>query len=67
MLLNTDRQIPVDEYLSSTSTNPVENREVTRVMNLKANDADISVVGKSNDYNDLDNLPTIPDSLDDLA
>lgn len=27
---------------------------------LKANTADISAVGFSNDYNDLDNLPTIP-------
>lgn len=28
-------------------------------LNAKANDADISAVGKSNDYNDLDNKPTI--------
>jgi hypothetical protein len=30
---------------------------------LKANTADISAVGFSNDYNDLDNKPTIPTSL----
>jgi len=30
-------------------------------MLLKANTADISAVGFSNDYNDLDNKPTIPD------
>lgn len=28
-------------------------------LNAKANDTDISAVGKSNDYNDLDNKPTI--------
>lgn len=28
-------------------------------LNAKVNDADISAVGKSNDYNDLDNKPTI--------
>ena len=67
LLLNTDRQIPIDESLSSTSTNPVENRVVTAAINLKANDADISVVGKTNDFNDLDNIPDIPDSLDDLS
>ena len=67
LLLNTDRQIPIDESLSTTSTNPVENRVVTAAINLKANDADISVVGKTNDFNDLDNLPDIPDSLDDLT
>ena len=67
LLLNTDRQIPIDESLSTTSTNPVENRVVTAALNLKANDADISVVGKTNDFNDLDNLPNIPDSLDDLT
>lgn len=67
LLLNTDRQIPIDESLSTTSTNPVENRVVTAAINLKANDADISVVGKTNDFNDLDNIPDIPDSLDDLT
>lgn len=67
LLLNTDRQIPIDESLSTTSTNPVENRVVTAAINLKANDADISVVGKTNDFNDLDNIPNIPDSLDDLT
>jgi len=67
LLLNTDRQIPIDESLSTTSTNPVENRVVTAALNLKANDADISVVGKTNDFNDLDNIPDIPDSLDDLT
>ena len=67
LLLNTDRQIPIDESLSTTSTNPVENRVVTAALNLKANDADISVVGKTNNFNDLDNIPDIPDSLDDLT
>jgi hypothetical protein len=34
---------------------------------LKANSADISAVGFSNDYNDLDNLPTIPSATSELT
>lgn len=34
---------------------------------LKANTADISAVGFSNDYNDLDNKPTIPTLTSDLT
>jgi len=48
-----------DTALSATSTNTVENKVVKAALDLKANDADISTVGKSNDYNDLDNKPTI--------
>lgn len=48
-----------DTELSATSTNAVENRVIKSALDLKANDADISTVGKSNDYNDLDNKPTI--------
>ncbi len=67
LLINTERQIAIDTSLSTTSTNPVENRVITNALNLKANDADISTVWKTNDYNDIDNLPSIPDSLDDLS
>ena len=67
LLINTERQIAIDASLSTTSTNPVENRVITNALNLKANDADISTVWKTNDFNDLDNLPSIPDSLDDLS
>ena len=48
-----------DTALSATSTNTVENRVIKSALDLKANDADISTVGKTNDYNDLDNKPTI--------
>lgn len=48
-----------DTALSDTSTNTVENKVVKAALDLKANDADISTVGKSNNYNDLDNKPTI--------
>ena len=48
-----------DTALSATSTNTVENKVVKAALDLKANDADISTVGKTNDYNDLDNKPTI--------
>lgn len=67
LMHNSARAIAVDTSLSITSTNPVENRVVTNAINLKANDADISTVGKTNNYNDLDNLPIVPDSLDDLG
>lgn len=67
LMHNSARAIAVDTSLSTTSTNPVENRVVTNAINLKANDADISTVGKTNNYNDLDNLPIVPDSLDDLS
>lgn len=67
LMHNSAKAIAVDTSLSTTSTNPVENRVVTNAINLKANDADISTVGKTNNYNDLDNLPIVPDSLDDLS
>lgn len=50
-----------DTALSSTSTNTVENRVIKAELDLKANDADISAVGKSNSYTDLDDKPTIWD------
>lgn len=40
--------------------------DLQALLNLKANDADISMVGKTNKYNDLDGLPTIPTKTSDL-
>lgn len=36
LLINTERQIAIDSSLSTTSTNPVENRVITNALNLKA-------------------------------
>jgi hypothetical protein len=41
-----------------TLTNQID---LTNALALKANSADLGAVAFSNDYNDLDNLPTIPD------
>lgn len=67
LLVNTERDMAIDSSLSLTSQNAVENRVVTAVLNSKANDADISTVGKSNNYDDLDNKPTIPSALSQLT
>lgn len=52
--------ITVDDELSSTSTNPVQNRVINSALGLKANSADLKAVATSGSYNDLSNKPTIP-------
>lgn len=59
--LSADAQsITVDSALSSTSTNPVENRVINTALGAKANTADLAEVATSGDYDDLLNKPTIP-------
>lgn len=59
--LSADAQsITVDSALSSTSTNPVENRVINTALGTKANTADLAEVATSGDYDDLLNKPTIP-------
>ena len=59
--LSADAQsITVDSALSSTSTNPVENRVINTALGAKANTADLADVATSGDYDDLLNKPTIP-------
>ena len=59
--LSADAQsITVDSALSSTSTNPVENRVINTALGTKANTADLATVATSGSYNDLSNKPTIP-------
>jgi hypothetical protein len=41
--------------------------DLTTALNLKADISSLGAVAFSNDYNDLDNLPTIPDLLGDLS
>lgn len=58
-------QITVDSEISSTSTNPVQNKIVYEVLsavreNLLTQINNLSAVAKSGDYNDLTNKPTIP-------
>lgn len=50
----------VDSALSTTSSNPVQNKVVTAALNNKANSADLAAVATSGSYNDLSNKPTIP-------
>ena len=52
--------IDVDSALSTTSTNPVQNKVVTTALSGKANTADLATVATSGSYADLMNKPTIP-------
>ncbi len=52
--------ITIDDQLSTSSTNPVENKVITNALNAKANSADLASVATSGSYNDLSNKPTIP-------
>lgn len=52
--------VTVDSALSTTSTNPVQNRVITNALNEKADSADLAPVATSGDYDDLSNKPTIP-------
>lgn len=40
--------------------------DLQNALDLKANTSDLGAVAFSNDYNDLDNLPTIPNNLEEL-
>lgn len=52
--------IDVDSALSTTSTNPVQNKVITTALSGKANTADLATVATSGSYEDLTNKPTIP-------
>jgi hypothetical protein len=52
--------ITVDDALSSTSTNPVQNKVINSALNSKANTSSLASVATSGSYNDLSNKPTIP-------
>ena len=73
----------IDSALSSTSTNAIQNKVVTKALNNKANSSHTHTIsnitnlqttldGKSNtghthDYTELNNLPTIPTVTNDLT
>lgn len=52
--------VTVDSAMSSTSTNPVQNRVIYSALQDKANSADLATVATSGSYNDLTGKPTIP-------
>lgn len=52
--------ITVDDQLSTTSTNPVQNKVITNELNKKVDGTSLSKVATSGDYDDLLNKPTIP-------
>lgn len=51
-------KITVDEALSNSSTNPVQNKVINAALGTKANDADLAAVAKSGKYTDLINIPS---------
>lgn len=55
-----DSGITVDSALSSTSTNPVQNKVINTALNKKANTSSLATVATSGSYEDLTNKPTIP-------
>ena len=57
----------IDSSLSSSSTNPVQNKVINTALSGKANSTDLATVATSGDYDDLSNKPSIPTKLSDLA
>lgn len=50
----------VDTSLSSTSTNPVQNKVINLALNNKMDKVTLATVATTGSYNDLSNTPTIP-------
>ena len=59
--------VTVDDSLSTTSTNPVQNKVITGALNGKADTSSLSTVATSGSYNDLSNKPNIPTAISDLT
>lgn len=60
-------QITVDDAMSSSSENPVQNKVITAALGNKANSADLATVATSGSYNDLSNKPFVPEISYDSA
>lgn len=58
--------IVIDDALSATSENPVQNKVVKTELDKKVDASVLAVVAKSGSYNDLSDKPTIP-SISGLA
>ena len=67
LVIESGSQITVDDALSTTSTNPVQNKVITGALNNKANSADLATVATSGSYNDLSNVPFVPTVTYDSA
>ena len=52
-----DGGVTVDSALSSTSTNPVQNKVINTALNEKANTSSLAPVATSGSYSDLSNTP----------
>jgi microcystin-dependent protein len=59
-------EVTVDSALSTSSTNPVQNKIITNALASKVDDTDLATVAKSGSYNDLINKPTIPTNTSQL-
>lgn len=59
--------VDVDSELSLNSTNPVQNRVVTKELNNKINKTELATIATTGNYDDLSNKPVIPEtvSIDD--
>ena len=55
-------KVEIDSALSSTSTNPVQNKVINAALAGHAKTADLASVATSGSYNDLSDTPTIPDT-----
>ena len=55
--------VTVDSALSSTSTNPVQNKIINSALAAKANSSALAKVATSGSYADLTNKPTIPTAV----
>lgn len=56
--------ITIDDKLSSSSTNPVQNNVITAELGKKVDTSAISKVATSGSYADLENKPEIPPAID---
>ncbi|MBR2011750.1 MAG: hypothetical protein IKA08_00570 [Alphaproteobacteria bacterium] len=57
----------VDDALSDTSTNAVQNKVVTDALNGKMDKVTLATVATSGSYNDLSDKPTVDDALSDTS
>lgn len=57
---NIPQGVVVDNALSSTSENPVQNKVINSALSNKVDSANLATVATSGSYNDLSNKPTIP-------
>lgn len=59
--------IEVDDTMSSSSENPVQNKVIYTALQAKADSSSLSTVATSGRYSDLLNKPTIPTKTSDLT